>query len=372
LLMAGGVLIQGLRDLARRGPGYESAGVLTAQIRLPQASYPSPELRTTVVKRLLDDIRVLPGVVSVGITQNAFLPKFSYQTLIKVEDRPDPNDQPHTVQYRRVSPDYFKTMQIKTVKGRAFTDEDTADRPPVAIISRRFAETLMPGLDPIGRRLLRNNPPPVTIVGIVDDASDVTAAEQGEATLYVPWAQNNNFGVPVAFVVRTAVEPSSLVPAVRETLKRIDASLPLRKAQPLEVFVHESIAPERFRGFVLGILAMLGVVLAGVGIAGMTYRSVIDRTKDFAVRLALGSDPGAVIRLVLGESIRDLGIGAVTGLAGGAALCVLLARSLENVARVDTITTAIAITIIGTVGLAAALVPALRIMRVDPAEVLRS
>ena len=372
LLMAGGVLIQGLRDLARRGPGYQSAGVLTAQIRLPQASYPSPELRTTVVKRLLDDIRVLPGVVSVGITQNAFLPKFSYQTLIKVEDRPEPNDQPHTVQYRRVSPDYFKTMQIKTVGGRVFTDGDTSDRPPVAIISRRFADTLMPGLDPIGRRLLRNNPPPVTIVGIVEDASDVTVAEQGEATLYVPWAQNNNFGVPVAFVIRTAVEPSSLVPAVRETLKRTDASLPLRKPQPLEVFVEESTAPERFRGFVLGILAMLGVVLAGVGIGGVTYRSVIDRTRDFAVRLALGSDIGAVIRLVLGESIRDLGIGAVAGVAGGAALCGLLARSLENVARVDPITTVIAIAIIGTVGFAATLVPALRIMRVDPAEVLRS
>jgi predicted permease len=372
LLMAGGVLIQGLRDLTRRGPGYQSAGVLTAQIRLPEASYPSPDLRTAVVKRLLDDIRVLPGVVSVGITQNAFLPKFSYQTLIKVEDRPTPNDQPHTVQYRRVSSDYFKTMQIKTVRGRVFTDEDTSDRPPVAIISRRFAEILLPGLNPIGRRLIRNNPPPVTIVGIVDDASDVTVAEQAEATFYVPWAQNNNFGVPVAFVVRTAVEPSSLVPAVRETLKRIDASLPLRKAQPLGVFVHESTAPERFRGFVLGILATLGVVLAGVGIAGVTYRSVIDRTKDFAVRLALGSGRGAVVRLVLGESTRDLAMGAVAGLAGGAALCVLLAHSLENVAGVDAIIAVVAITIIGTVGLTAAVVPALRIMRVDPAELLRS
>jgi ABC-type antimicrobial peptide transport system permease subunit len=99
---------------------------------------------------------------------------------------------------------------------------------------------------------------------------------------------------------------------------------------------------------------------------------VIDRTKEFAVRLALGSDAGSVIRLVLGESIRDLAIGAVAGLAGGAALCVLLAGSLENVAPVDAITTVIPVTIIGTVGLAAALVPALRIVRVHPAEVLRS
>ena len=324
------------------------------------------------MKRLLDAIGALPGVVSVGITQNAFVPNFSYQTLIGVKDLPTPDDQPHTVQFRRVSSDYFKTMRIKTLAGRVFAEGDTADRPPVAVISRRFADTLMPGLDPIGRLLLRNNLPAVTVVGIVDDVSDVTLAEAAEPTFYVAWAQNNNFGVPVAFVIRTAVEPSSLLPAVRETLQRVDRSLPLRKAQPLEVFVSESTAPERFRASVLGILAILGVTLAAVGIAGVTYRSVIDRTREFAVRLALGAAPGAVVRLVLVESARDLTIGAAAGLAGGAALCGLAARSLANVAPVDTVTTAVTLSIIVTVGLAAALLPARRILGVDPARVLRS
>ena len=371
LLIAGTVVIQGMRDLSRRGPGFEPSGVLTAQIRLPEAAYPSPELRAAVVTRLLDEIRTLPGVLSVGITQNAFVPKFSYQTLVKVKDLPTPNDQPHTVQYRRVSPDYFKTMHIKTIGGRVFTDDDAADRPPVAIISRRFAETLMPGLDPVGRVLIRNNPPPVTIVGVVDDASDVTVAEQAEPTFYVAWSQNNAAGVPVAFVIRTAVDPSSLLPSVRETLTRIDASLPLRKGQPLEVFVTESTAPERFRAMVLSLLALLGLVLAAVGIAGVTYRSVIDRTRDFAVRLALGSAPGGVVRLVLGETLRDVALGAAVGLAGGVASSVLLAGWLDNVASMDATTTAIAVGIIATVGLAAAIVPALRVMRVDPARVLR-
>ena len=129
LLMAGAVLIQGLRDLSRRSPGYESAGVLTAQIRLPDAAYETPELRAAVVQRMLDDIRALPGVVSASTTQNAFVPGFSYQTLINVKDRPTPDGQPHTVQFRRVSPDYFKTMRIKTLGGRVFTDDDIADRP---------------------------------------------------------------------------------------------------------------------------------------------------------------------------------------------------------------------------------------------------
>ena len=110
------------------------------------------------------------------------------------------------------------------------------------------------------------------------------------------------------------------------------ASLPLRRAQPLEVFVRESTAPERFRTMVLGIVALLGLVLAAVGISGVTYRGVVDRTREFAVRLALGSEPAAVVRLVLVESMRDLAIGAVVGLAGGAALCVV-ARALARERR---------------------------------------
>jgi putative ABC transport system permease protein len=372
LLMAGAVVIDGLRELSSRGPGYESRGVLTAQIRLPQASYKTPALRAAIVERLLADIRALPGVTSAGITQNAFLPTFSYQTLLRVKDAPTPDDQPLTVQYRRVSPDYFKTMQIKTIAGRVFTDADTVDRPAVAIISRRFAESLMPGLDPIGRVLIRGNPPPVTIVGVVDDASDVTAADAAEPTFYVAWSQNNNFGVPVAFVIRTAVEPASLAPAVRDVVRRADASLPLRKVQPLDVFVNESLAPERFRAFVLTIVAALGLVLAVVGISGVTYRSVIDRTKDFAVRLALGAEPAAVVRMVMMESARDLGIGAIAGGVAGWALTLWLTRSLENVASATVISTGAVIAIIIVAGMTAAFLPALRVRRVQPAGVLRS
>jgi putative ABC transport system permease protein len=371
LLMAGAVVIKGLRDLSLRGPGYQAAGVLTAQIRLPEASYQSPQARAAVVDRLLTDLRALPGVTSAGITQNAFVPKFSYQTLIRVKDRPSENDQPHTVQYRRVSRDYFRAMQIKTVAGRDFTDGDTPDRPPVAIVSRRFAETLLPGLDPIGWQLVRNNPPPLTIVGVVDDVSDVTATQQGQATLYVPWSQNNNFGVPVALIIRTGVDPASLIPAVRETLKRVDASLPLRKAQPLDVFIAESTGPERFRVMVLSVIAMLGLLLALVGIGGVTYRSVVDRRTDFAVRLALGSSPGGVIRLVLTEAMRDIGVGVAGGVAAGVAACMVLARSLENIAQPDTETTVAAVLVIVAAGLTAAMLPALKIMRVQPAGVLR-
>jgi ABC-type antimicrobial peptide transport system permease subunit len=276
------------------------------------------------------------------------------------------------VQFRRVSTDYFKTMRIRILSGRAFAEGDVAGQPPVAIVSRRFAERLVPGVDPIGQVLVRNNPPPVTVVGVVDDVFDVSLTQAPEPTLYLPWAQNNNSNVPVAFVIRTAVDPVSIAPAVRGVLKGIDASLPLRRVQPLDVFVTESTAPERFRTMVLGIIAGLGLMLAAVGIAGVTYRGVVDRTREFAVRLALGSQPGAVVRLVVVESGRDLALGAIAGLAAGAALCVLLARSMENIGSVDAVNTAVATGLIATVGIAAACLPALRVLRVHPAEVLRS
>jgi putative ABC transport system permease protein len=155
-------------------------------------------------------------------------------------------------------------------------------------------------------------------------------------------------------------------------LKAIDGMLPLRRVQPMDVFLTESTAPERFRTMVMGIIAMLGLVLAGIGISGVTYRGVVDRTKEFAVRLALGSQRGDVVRLVLFESARDLTLGVVAGLGAGAVLCALLARSMANIGSINTVTTGVAIGLIAVVGIAAAWVPALRVLRVEPAQLLRS
>lgn len=374
LLMAGGVVIKGLRDLSNRGPGYDSTSVLTAQIRLPDPAYKDAALRAATVKRMLDGIRALPGVASASTTQNVFTPNFSYQTLIGIKDRPTPDGQLHTVQFRRISSDYFKTMRIQMLRGRAITDEDAAERQQVAVVSKRFADTLLEGADPLGQVLLRSAPnlPPITVVGVAEDVLDVNATAATEATLYLPWEQSNNSGVPIAFVIRSSVDPASLAPAVRDVVGGIDRSLPLRKVQPLEVFVQESTAPDRFRSLVLGIIALLGLALAAVGIAGVAYRGVVDRAKEFAVRLAMGSQPEGVVRLVLGESMRDLAIGGVVGLAAGAAFGRLLARLMENVAAVDALTTGASILLIAAVGIGAALLPALRVLRVQPAEVLRS
>ncbi len=373
LLMAGGVVIQGLRDLSERSPGYESSGILTAQIRLPEAAYPTAPQRAIVVQSMLDGVRAIPGVSSAAITQNAFVPGFSYQTLIHVKERPTEDGQPHTVQFRRVSPGYFETMRIRLVQGRGFTEADSSEGLQIAVVSQRFADRLFPGMDPIGRMVLRTGAnPPVTIVGVADDVADVSVTQPPEPALYLPWAQNNNFGVPVAFVIRTDGDPASLLPAVREAVRAVDASLPLRRAQPLDVFVQESSAPERFRTMVMSLVASLGLLLAMVGISGVTARGVVDRTREFAVRLALGSGAGAVVRLVVVQSMRDLGMGVVAGAGVGLGLCAWLASTMQHVGAVNTGTAVASIVLITLTGLLAVLVPALQILRVRPSEILRS
>jgi putative ABC transport system permease protein len=376
LLMAGAVVIQGLRDLDRRSPGYQAQGVLTAQIRLPEATYKKLEDRVAVVERLLQGIRALPGVVSASTTLNQFIPAFSIQTLVTVKERPSADGQPHTVQLRRISTDYFSTLRIPVLKGRSFADTDAADKQPVAIVSRLFADRLLGGADPIGQVVIRSvtNPVPVpmTVVGVVDDVSDVRTTEAPEPTLYLPFMQSNNPNTPIAFVIRTSVDPVSLVPAVRQVARSVDATLPLRRVQPLETFVSESTAPERFRTMVLGLVALLGLVLAAVGISGVTYRAIVDRRREFAVRLALGSQPGRVVQLVMAESARDLALGAIAGLLAGALGCMVLSRSMQHVGAVDGLSTATAAVLLAVVGLAAAGLPALRVLRVQPAEVLRS
>jgi putative ABC transport system permease protein len=373
LLMAGAVVIGGLRAITRQHPGFDPHGVLTAQVRLPDAGYSTHPARVAFVSTLLDRVRVIPGVEAASTTMNDFTPGFAYQTQFRVENRPTPDGQPHSTQFRRVSPDYFRTMRIRELHGRTFTSQDTPDSPAVAVVSRSLADQLFPGEDVIGRVLRRNAPnaPPIAIIGVVDDVYDVGMGQAPGATLYLPWSQTSNTGVPISLVIRTELEPLSLAPAVRQALAALDPSLPLRKVQPLDTFLEESLAPERFRTTVLGTIVALGLGLAALGIYGVTYRGVVDRTREFAIRLALGSERQGVVRMVVAEAFEDVAAGALAGMIVGALVCTALARLVPNVAATSTASVAASVAVLMACAMAAAVIPALRVLRVDPAEALR-
>lgn len=374
LLMAGAAVVAGLRTIARRHPGYDPSRVLTAQIRLPDAAYSTHPARAAFIEQLLEGVRAIPGVEAASTTMNDFIPGFAYQTLLTVENRPRADGQPHSMLFRRISPGYFDTMRIRVLRGRTLTNQDTIDTPAVAVISELLAQQLFPGEDPIGRIVRRTAPdaPPMTIVGVVDDVYDAGFGQPPGPTLYLPWSQTSNTGLPIALVVRTALDPSSVVPAVRDAVQQIDPALPLRRVQPLDDFLKESLAPDRFRATILTAIVILGLALAVVGVYGVTYRGVIDRRREFAVRVALGSERAGVVRLVMGEAARDLAAGAAAGLVGGVVLCGLLVRLVDRVDPASPRIAGLSLAALMVAVIAAAIIPALQVLRVDPAEALRA
>jgi predicted permease len=373
LLMAGASVVGGLRTVTRLNPGFDPSGVLTAQIRLPETSYGSEEARVSFVDRVLDEIRVIPGVEAASTTMNDFIPGFAYQTLFHVENRPSPDGQPYSTLFRRISPEYFRTMRIRELRGRTFSRQDTTDAPAVAVISRLLADQVFPGEDAVGRMIRRTaaNTPPITIIGVVDDVYDAGFGQRPAATVYLPWSQSSNNAVPIGLVIRTEMDPSSLVPAVRDAVRRIDTALPLRRVQPLDTFLRESLAPERFRATVLGLIVALGLGLAALGIYGVTYRGVVDRTREFAIRLALGSERPGIVRMVMREALMDVAAGALVGVAAGLLLCGALARLVDHVGAANAATTLASLAVLLGAAAAAAFLPAMRVLRVDPADALR-
>jgi putative ABC transport system permease protein len=373
LLLAGGVLLRSFERLARVSPGFDASQVLTAQLRLPANAYATGEQRAQAVRRLLESVRAVPGVVAASTTMNLFQPGFAFQTVFDVENKPTADGQQHTAHFRRVSPDYFKVMRIRVIAGRTFADADTADAPLVMVVSRQLAERHWGGEDPLGRRLRRGAQGKwATVIGVVDDVSDVGLQQAPEGTVYQAYAQNNPATIPIALVVRTASDPLSAASAVRAAVFSVDRNLPIHRVATLEAFMADSLKPQRFRATVLGLLAALGLLLAAVGIYGVTARGVTERTREFGVRVALGSQPRDVVRLVVAQALRAVVVGIAAGTAAGVWLSSLLGRVLTNVVEPDIATgVAAAAVLIGTATLAAA-APAVRVLRLDPVEALRA
>jgi len=373
LLVAGGVLLRSFSNSAGLSPGFSADHILTAQIRLPEVTYPTPDHRAQAVARMLERLRGLPGVVAASTTQNLFQPGFSFVTVYDVEGQPTPDGQPHTSQFRRVSPDYFTVMRIRQLAGRTFTDADTASSPPVTVVSRLFAERHWPGQDAIGRRIRRGTQPAwLTVIGVVDDVSDVGLQQAPEGTIYTAYAQGSVAAAPVAFVIRTEGDPLNAAAAVRSAVFAIDPQLPIHRVATLESFLADSLNPQRFRAAVLALLAGLGLLLAAVGIYGVTARGVTERTREFGVRVALGSEPRAVMRLVVLQALGSVSIGAVAGVLAGVWLSTALGRWLTNVIEPDLMIGVVAAGVLAGTATIAASVPAMRVLRIDPVEALRA
>jgi putative ABC transport system permease protein len=273
--------------------------------------------------------------------------------------------------YLPVTPDYFSTVQIPLKAGRMFTDQDNLENTKVVIINETLARRLWPGESPIGRHftIWRDEKFPREVVGVVGDTKEALDEEAG-TQMYVPYAQDPTWG-SLSLVVRANGEPTALAGSVREAIRSVDKAVPIYNLKTLNDVVSVSAAPRRVPMLLLSAFAGVAMLLAMLGIYGVTSYYVTQRTHEIGVRMALGAQIGDVLKLVLSRAMVLAVIGIVIGIAGAVALTRYLTSLLFGVKPIDVVTFVGVAVVLALVVLVACLVPARRAIRIDPLEALR-
>ena len=377
LLIGAGLLIKTLANLERVHLGFESHGLITFQLALPTSKYPLASGMPQFYHSLLDSIQGLPGVREVAVSSGIPFGAGSYTTSpIVAQQSVLPPGTPAAIDWRIVSGSYFKTMLMPLVRGRAFNDGDGPNSPPVAIVSQETGKKLWGDADPIGRTFYRAADPTTvfTVVGVVGDVRS-TSLNQQSAALYYPMAWRTGPYKPsvvvMDVVVRTQGAPEAAMPMLREKVRELDSAVPLANIRTMEDWIANSTAQPRLNARLLSLFAALALLIAAIGIYAVFAYSVTQRTREIGLRIALGAQPGNVLRLVVSEGMKVGLIGIAVGLAGA----LLAGRALSGIVygvEVRDLTTFAAVAVALTVVvLAACFFPARRAAKVDPMLALR-
>ena len=365
LLIGAGLLIRSFIRLQQVEPGFTSAGIMTARVGLPNATYPGPAKRA-FYERLLDDLRGRPGIQAAATASGPPLTGDFTGGDVKLPTQT--NEEAVSSAWRLAGPGYFAAMGIP-LQGREFSMQDDTDTPPVAIISRAIAEKYFPNQDPIGRPIvmLSFGDRPHTIVGVAGDVrtfgldADAGFVFYGSTTQYTGWNP--------MLVWRS--QDTRSIDTVRAAVKAIDPNLPLSAIASMDDLLERSLGPRRFNLYLLGAFAAVALILAAIGLFGVMAYLVSQRTREIGVRLALGATRAEVFRLILGRGMTLAGTGAVLGLGAAYWLTSVMETLLFSVSRRDPVTfIAVPVTLIAVAALACYL-PARRAMRVDPVVALR-
>lgn len=371
LLVGAGLMTRSFAQLMRVSPGFEPNNLLAVQVYLPQAKYRTAADRTRFYAEAMRRIGEHPGVTAVaGVSALPMYPVgIDFALPFTVEGRPAPaNGEEPRADIRMATPGYFETMKMALVRGRFIDDRDRAGAPGAMVINETMARRYFGGEDPIGRVV--NNPHgKAEVVGIVGDVKHYGLDREPRAELFLPaWQQSLN---GMAFVVRTASDPSGFIDAVRRQVLAVDAEQPIFDASSMVDVVAQSVFLPRISMILLLAFAVTALLLAGVGIYGVVSYTVTARTRELGVRMALGADAGDTLRLVLTRSMLLVGIGTLCGLAVSFALTRVIGGLLYEVSPLDPIVFVGVALVIGACGFAASIIPARRATTVDPIVALR-
>ena len=371
LLVGAGLLVRSYARLTRVHPGFDPSQLLTMQTELSHTPYTSGARCLQFYQAVLEAVRALPNVESAEAINILPMNGRGAGMSFDLEGaEPLPPGRFRMAEYGIVSPGCFQTMRIPLRQGRHLTSADDGQH-QVALVNEEFVRRYLSGVNPLGRRIRQHTGQTnwVEIVGVVADVKDAGLGNKTRPAIYQPFTQR--CWSQMSLVIRTRGEPMHLARAVQEQIWRIDAAQPVTNVKPMQEWIRQSVSVERFSaGLLLG-FALIGLVLAGVGLFGVLAYAVSQRTHEFGVRLAMGAQISVILRLVLIQGLKVAGMGLGLGLVGALALSVVLQSLLFEMRAQDPLTFLVVVIFLGFVALAACYLPARRATQVDPMVALR-
>jgi predicted permease len=385
LVTGAGLLVQSFLRLRQVDPGFRPERLLTARIELSQLRYATNESARAFYRDLLERLRALPGVRQAAVaralpmTGRLEIGDWSFILEGQASSPPLPTDW-HPADWQVVSPDYFRTMGIPVLGGRALEDGDRLGAPGAIVVNRTLARQVWPGRNAVGQRVLLGGGGVDsvwrTVVGVVGDVRHRGLAAPPRPEMFLPYAQfpagTGSAARALYLVIRTAAEPTAVVPSVRAALASLDPNIPLATVQTMEDALGSWAAERRLLMLLVTSFAGLAVVLGAVGIYGVMAHLVAQREREIGVRVALGAVPQEIVRLITVQGMTMVGLGILAGVVASLAATRLLRSLLFEVRPSDPVT--LLSTAVGLAGVAAIamVVPALRATRIDPIDALRA
>jgi putative ABC transport system permease protein len=380
VLVSAGLMLRSLGRLEAESPGFETGGVLTADLYLsPTRHAPGPEM-VAFGERILDLVRRTPGVAEAGAVTG--LPLSNVQFMVPTEVEGDVRGEERALpsfDWRPITPGYLEAIGVPVVAGRTFDDRDHAGAQPVAIVSEDLAERYWPGQDPLGKRLMLtvgqpNGPEWRTVIGVTEHVKAVSLDGESPEQVYTPVAQSPTpfFSLAIRTDPSAGGDPMAVAPAVRKAIWSAERDQPIENLRPMEEIVEQATAGRRAYAFLITVFSVVALVLAVVGVYGVMAYSVAQRTTEIGLRMALGAEPGDVLRLVAGQGAALAGIGLAVGLLVSFWTGRFLSGLLYGVSARDPLTYAAVAVALGALALIATVIPARRATRVDPIASLRS
>ncbi|MEO6004939.1 MAG: ABC transporter permease [Opitutus sp.] len=371
LLSTSGLLMKSFARLQQENPGFSAGGVITASLDLPEASYVQPEKIVAFHDAVVGALRAIPGVKEVGMTStlpfsgNNSQGSYSSPEIVLPAGAPAPH-----AQVRETDPGYLRAIGMTLLRGRWFTEADHSGTQEVCVVDRILVDRYWPGQDAVGKHIRRNERD-CEIVGVVAPVKTVNLEETvAKETIYFPFAKY----APrrLVLVVKVDGDPAYLAASVRAAVRAADPEQPVYDIKTMNDRMNDVAQPRRAPMLLLSLFSGVALLLASLGVYGVLAFSVVQRTSEFGIRLALGATAGNIATLILRQATELVVVGVTAGIFGYLALSRLVARLLFGVSAADPVTLAIAPLVLAVVALVASLLPARRATKVDPMVALRA